>query len=329
MAFTDQRIAIQNFRIGRPYSRAAMAAEGRVSAPSSSRDPHWSQGIVAFSNAVLLLVTLDKTARDDYQYKDYFQGGSFWWQSQNSQTQRSPVIARILRGVLEPHLFVRIRERVKGVTQPFIYCGRFINGEADGERPVTVQFDSLDYVDGPTGDLRAIYNWAPSGPSDSREAAREQAIRVRRSRGQGYQTDQEVKKKTEDLAMQRARQHYSSLGFDVTDTHANKSYDLVVTKGEESRRVEVKGTSSGGDSVEVTSGEVQAARAGPEPTDLFVLHTITITREEGVVKATGGIVRLISGWLPDDGDLRPTRFTYQVPKGIEDTQSTRAPSTKA
>ena len=42
-----------------------------------------------FDNAVLLLVTLEKT---DYTYQDSFDGDVFWWQSQNKQTQNAPVL---------------------------------------------------------------------------------------------------------------------------------------------------------------------------------------------------------------------------------------------
>src|SRR5579872_4105776 len=118
MPFADQKVAVQNFTVGQPYSRPQIAATGRVSLPKNSRDPHWAQGIVTFANAVLLLVTLDKSDRPDYQYEDRFEGDWFWWQSQNSQTQSSPVIAKVLAGALEPHLFVRLRGKLKGQTQP-------------------------------------------------------------------------------------------------------------------------------------------------------------------------------------------------------------------
>ncbi|HEY4210641.1 MAG TPA: DUF3427 domain-containing protein [Steroidobacteraceae bacterium] len=323
VAFADQRITIQNFQIGQSYSRPEIAVTGEVSAPTNSRDPHWSQGIVPFSNAVLLLVTLDKSDRDNYQYDDRFEGDTFWWDSQNSQTQKSPVIANILRDALEPHLFVRVKEKVRGSTQRFTYCGRLSEPIAEGDRPVKVLFQCPEYVQSAEGNLRAVYDWKPSGAADRKEGAREEAIRERRGRGQGYQVDQQVKEATEQLAMEAAKRHYISLGFDVDDVHKYKSYDLVVTKDGKARRVEVKGTQSAGESVELTRGEVEAARAGPEPTDLFVWCEITITREEGVAKASGGAMRLISGWQPLDTDLLATRFTYQVPSEAKTAKSSR------
>lgn len=321
MPFADQRVAVENFVIGKAYSRSEIASTGKVSAPINSRDPHWSQGIVSFANAVLFLVTLDKSDREDYRYEDRFEGDSFWWQSQNSQTQRSPVVAKILAGALEPHLFVRTRERLKGQTQRFTYCGRLCDAEAEGERPVTVRFSARDYIVDASGSLREIYDWGRNGTPASQGATRETAIRARRSRGQGYQADPEVNRATEIRAMQAADAHYTSLGFTVTDTHKYHPYDLRVTRSGETRRVEVKGTQGGGESVELTYGEVNAARTSPEPTDLFILHTITITKMEGSVSGSGGVIKLLSNWKPHDNDLRATRFTYQVPIGLETADS--------
>lgn len=325
MPFADQKIAVQNFVIGQAYSRAQIAATGKVTTPVNSRDPHWAKGLVTFANALLLLVTLDKGDRKDYQYEDWFEGDSFWWQSQNSQTQRSPVIAKVLAGTLEPHLFVRIRDKLRGHTEPFTYCGRLGDGESEGERPVTVRFSSLDYLANANGTLREIYDWRPNRTRDGEGDTREAVIRSRRGRGQGYQADPEVNRATEACAMRAADVHYTSLGFTVTDTHMHCPYDLRVTRAGESRRVEVKGTQGAGESVELTSGEVNAARTSPEPTDLFILHTITITKLEGSISGSGGVIKLLSDWKPLDGDLRATRFTYQVPIGSDTVDAPARP----
>ena len=312
MRFADQSIKIERFQVGLEYSRSEIAAVGKVNAPKSSRDPHWSQGIVEFSNAILLLVTLDKTGRKNYKYDDWFRRKTFWWQSQDRQTQRSRTIGRILSGALPPYLFVRLHEKQSGITQPFVYCGCLLEPEAEGDNPVTVQFTCPDYVEDATGRLRDIYDWRPKKTPRRREKARIAKIRIRRSRGQGRQTDQEVKAATEKRATDAARKHYSARGYAIEDTHANKPYDLKVSKGPDVRHVEIKGTQGRGESVEVTSGEVNAARAGPEPTDLFILHSISVTRSYGVLNVCGGKVRLLRDWGPEKRHLRPTRFAYQV-----------------
>ena len=283
-------------------------------APTNSRDPHWSQGIVVFSNAVLLLVTLDKTGRKNYQYDDRFQREMFWWQSQDRQSQKSAVIGRILSGALHPYLFVRIHEKRRGITQPFVFCGRLSEPDAEGDRPVTIQFTSADYLKTASGPLRMIYSWRPQKAASRRERARKAKITRRHGRGQGRQMDQEVRDATEKHAMEAAHKLYFAREFAITDTHANQPYDYVVSKGTDTRRVEVKGTQGAGEYVELTRGEVEAARMGPQATDLFILHSISITRAYGILKVSGGKIRLLRDWVPSDRHLRPTRFTYAVPR---------------
>jgi hypothetical protein len=129
----NESIFFENFQLGRTYSRQEIARVGRVTEPSGSRDPHWAMGIIPFSNAVLLLVTLDKANKPDYAYEDRFDGPMPWWQSQNQQTQQAPVIKRIASGDEPVLLFTRTADRRKGRTLPFVYCGRLVNPAMEGE----------------------------------------------------------------------------------------------------------------------------------------------------------------------------------------------------
>jgi hypothetical protein len=157
--------------LGEPYSRKEIAAAGRVEQPTGPRDPYWSTGIVSFENAILLLVTLEK---DEFDYVDYFEGGTFWWQSQTRQTQASEQIQRIAADGLEVLLFVRIHQKVRGQTMPFIYAGRLTSPLMSGERPVTVAFVSADFDPYCRGALAEIYRWRPAG---GRQTGRDAATR--------------------------------------------------------------------------------------------------------------------------------------------------------
>ena len=53
-------------------------------------------------------------------------------------------------------------------------------------------------------------------------------------------------------------------GWDVEDTHLNAPYDAIARKGSQIQYLEAKGTMSEGDSVLVTSGEVDWARDHPD-----------------------------------------------------------------
>ena len=67
----------------------------------------------------------------------------------------------------------------------------------------------------------------------------------------------------------------------------------------------------------MTSGEVTAARDELAVTDLFIVHGIKIELKETGPEASGGKVRVIQGWKPDDADLEPTQFRYKVPTRSE------------
>lgn len=63
----------------------------------------------------------------------------------------------------------------------------------------------------------------------------------------------------------------------------------------------------------LTGLEVEAVKAGPEPTDLFVLFGIVVSETAGNPVASGGSMRLIEKWLPNTKDLTPTEYRYAVP----------------
>jgi hypothetical protein len=315
MAFADQEISLSSFRVGDAYSRADIARVGNVRPPKSSRDPNWAQGPVAFANAVLLFVTLDKSNRKEYEYEDRYEDQMFWWQSQNQQTQRSPVIQAILSRRKSVCLFVRTTEKRKSKTCPFVYCGQLTEPIPEGERPVTVLFENPDFAIGATGALREVYEWRPTKTPNEQETVREKRIleRAPRASGQGRVQDVRVRLAIERRAMVMAREHYEQLGYTVSDTSRARPYDYVVARGGEKRRVEVKGTVSDGSSVTLTGGEVEAVRAGPEATDLFVLSRIDINMLNGTPVAAGGSLRLITNWRPQTTDLTPTEYRYALP----------------
>jgi hypothetical protein len=138
--------------------------------------------------------------------------------------------------------------------------------------------------------------------------------RLSSGRGQGYESDSDVRKAVELLAMSRAIEHYKALGFEVEDTSSASPFDLRCTKGGLEVRVEVKGTQGEGSTVEVTSGEVENARATQWRTDLFIVSGVQVQRVP-TLEASGGQCRLIEAWLPQDADLSPTRYRCRVPDG--------------
>jgi hypothetical protein len=319
-----EHIGLDGFRVGGLYSRMDIAAVGAVRAPAGSRDPHWDRGLIEFDNAILLMVTLDKAETPDYPYEDRFDGSIFLWQSQNKQTQASRQIRRISSGDISVCLFARVKQKRKGRTVPFVYCGRLASPAMEGNSPVTALFESADFATSPSADLKEVYEWRPERPPTPEEAERERKLNSRRGTsrgGQGRELDPVVRSAVEHFAMRVAREHYSSLGYEVEDTHVNRPYDYVARKGSETRRVEVKGSQGDASSVTVTAGEVRAATRGPEPTDLFVVFAIEITKGPQGVVASSGRTRIITDWAPAASDLEPTEYRYRLPQGATANQA--------
>jgi len=301
--------------VGLEYSRLQVAETAKVAPPKNSRD--WT-GIVPFENCVLFFVTLEKgEGREDYAYNDYFDGNQFSWESQNRQTQVSPVIKAIIDEEIEPLLFVRLTDKLKGLTQPFVYCGRLKYTAHAGENPVEFWFLSVDYKHDASGSLAAVYQWKPAKLRLSRpvDVVAESAPGTRGGRGQGRQIDPVRRKKVEQHAMGIAMAHYKSRGYLVEDTSAFKPYDLICTSRTDLRRVEVKGTISDGTTVEVTAGEVNAARQDGIATDLFIVSLIEVAASGERVTCSGGVTRLLANWNPSDLDLEPTSFRFTVSAG--------------
>ncbi len=300
-----------DFALGMAYLRPQVASMGGVTVPDEIFTSNWSQGIVEFANAVLLFVTLEKT---HYDYEDMFDGASFWWQSQNRQTQRTPVIQRVGAGDIPVYLFARLRSKDRGVTQPFVYCGGLSAPAMEDEKPVRCLFGLLDYVEDAGGALGELYQWRPDAKLPEGAGIRRQlALKVRSALGQGRQSDAELRLALEAHSMALASAYYTHQGFSVEDTSKNHPYDLVCRKDQNEVRVEVKGTVTQGMSVILTAGEVRSARTAGVVSHLFVVHSIKVTRQKGRRVLSGGAVRLIAPWVPGDADLRPREFAYTLP----------------
>ncbi len=157
--------ALDRFEVGAEYSRQLIASLGGVPVPAEVYGTPWADGIVEFENAVLLLVTLEKTA--DVNYLDVFDGREFFWESQNRQTQNSSTIKRIAVGG-NTLLFARLRGKYKRSSKalPFVYCGRLGAPAMEGSKPVTCLFEALDFQDDPAPALEAVYNWRPGSSTD-------------------------------------------------------------------------------------------------------------------------------------------------------------------
>jgi hypothetical protein len=107
-------------------------------------------------------------------------------------------------------------------------------------------------------------------------------------------------------------EHYGDLGYKVSDVGSVESFDVRAVKGADELHIEVKGSLSIVDHVELTRNEVKHARR--ERTDLVVVDEIRWERlDDGTVRTSGGRARTWRAWEPADEHLRPDRYRYRLP----------------
>ena len=99
------------------------------------------------------------------------------------------------------------------------------------------------------------------------------------------------------------------------DAHLHESYDLHCDFTDRSVYVEVKGTTSAGDSILLTFSEVELARRQYPNTILFVTSGIVLDREQSPSLASGGRDRVIDPWRPSPERLNPIAYECVLSEG--------------
>lgn len=152
---------LRGFNVGSQYSRQDVASLAGLPIPVDVYGSPWADGILELQDAVLLFVTLEKSG--GVTYLDVFDDTDFYWESQNRNSQSSPIIRRISGGS-PTYLFARMRAKARGASNavPFVYCGRLDFVAMDGEHPVTCLFDAVDIETGHGDSLTEILQWRPS-----------------------------------------------------------------------------------------------------------------------------------------------------------------------
>lgn len=105
---------------------------------------------------------------------------------------------------------------------------------------------------------------------------------------------------------------YFGVDFEVEDVSKTKPYDLLCTRRSQRLRVEVKGTSTNGESIFLTANERSLALAAHHDYGLYVLRNIVLTQHEGVVQVSGGDEKAVVPWEPEDADFLPVLFRVSI-----------------
>lgn len=136
---------------------------------------------------------------------------------------------------------------------------------------------------------------------------------VKRRSGQGFGLSKPEKDAVELWAIKLATAHLESLGYrEILDVGKTHSYDLEIKTPEGLMAIEVKGTTSHGESVILTPNEVRIQRECFPKNALVVVSEILLTRGDSPI-ASGGVLRYFSPWQIDEADLAPAGFVYSLP----------------
>ncbi|MEU7865321.1 DUF3883 domain-containing protein [Dactylosporangium sp. NPDC049140] len=94
---------------------------------------------------------------------------------------------------------------------------------------------------------------------------------------------------------------------------ATESFDIIARNGTDELSIEVKGTTSLGESVILTRNEVDLHRKRYPNNALFIVHSIVLDRSKAGPTATGGVVVERRPWVISDADLKVLAFQYRAP----------------
>jgi len=118
------------------------------------------------TNSTLFFVDLEKEDKPSkFHFNNYFDKNLFHLDSQSTQHINSPKIQEIVKMKKMVYLFCREVKKIKGKTQPFIYCGelQFIAHDKSTTKPVHMVFESIDFQwNTDDENLLNLYTWSPN-----------------------------------------------------------------------------------------------------------------------------------------------------------------------
>ena len=176
------------------------------------------------------------------------------------------------------------------------------------------------FLTGVTTDQAALERQLVGQGADADAAAVSAVVGIAAGRsrggGQGFLVSQAVRKAVEESAVEWAIRYYRGQGWAVQDVGSSEPYDLRCTRGAEELHVEVKGTTSLGETVILTRNEVLHALEWHPNVDLFVVRDIHIDgRESDHPGASGGVAHVCCNWCPADDGLTPVGYVYATGLG--------------
>ncbi|MFF3328886.1 DUF3883 domain-containing protein [Streptomyces sp. NPDC002888] len=131
-----------------------------------------------------------------------------------------------------------------------------------------------------------------------------------RSSGYGRQHDAKRRQAVERYAMDLVLGHYGSLGYEAEDVGDHSPWDITVRKDESETHIEVKGSTTTREAIDLTEGEVRHAEG--ISTCLIVIDQIELDDD---LRCHGGRWRTWTAWRPRREELIATAYRYPLPEG--------------
>jgi hypothetical protein len=141
-------------------------------------------------------------------------------------------------------------------------------------------------------------------------AAIDEVIEPRRQFGRRFTAAEN--KAIELRAVEETCRHLNGMGYRTEDVGATRSYDIHATRGDEVIKVEVKGTTTGGEAVVLTTNEVALHLKEHPNTALAIVRGIKLDRSGDEPTASGGELELARPWELDESRLEPIAYRYRV-----------------
>lgn len=137
----------------------------------------------------------------------------------------------------------------------------------------------------------------------------------RHNLGQGRLLDAGLRREIEDLAQERLTTFFEDAGWTVEDCRHGNPFDARAVRNGVVRYLEAKGTTTPGERVIVTRGEVNWARSHRGECVMGVLAGIVVTADASVDTSSGTLS--VFDWLPDEDQLEPIEYDFYPDYDLE------------
>lgn len=300
---------------GQEYWSYALVREVRPGDLVLHWDKNHGPGVVGYSRVLgkAAASTITWRSRGTYGRQRVASGPEAAWQAPlgGYRLLRQPVTQTLLRGI-EPRIR-SLRDDLMNVFDGPLYFP-FALSET---RPLRAAQGYLTKLPralveelAELSELRQIAVSEPHEPEASEGQPSSSFEKRAGSSGYGRQRDAKRRQAVERHAMNLVLDHYRSLGYEVEDVGDRSPWDITVRKDGIEAHIEVKGSTTARDVIDLTEGEVRHAE--DLPTCLIVIDQIKLGAD---LRCDGGRWRTWEGWTPNREDLAATAYRYRLPEG--------------